>query len=165
MRLYEVQDRNQSLLDALLDIWEQSVRATHLFLSDAEVNAIRTYVPQALKSVEHLIAAEAEKPIGFMGVQNGRLEMLFLAPEERGKGIGKQLLQYGIENYGIVELTVNEQNPQAVGFYEHMGFETYKRTDLDEEGNPYPLLYMKRVREIGISGGHEEDEVQKSICR
>ena len=51
---------------------------------------------------------------------------------------------YGIQNYGIEELTVNEQNPQAVGFYEHMGFETYKRTDMDEEGNPYPLLYMKR---------------------
>ena len=40
-------------------------------------------------------------------------------------------------------MTVNEQNPQAVGFYEHMGFETYQRTDHDEEGNPYPLLYMK----------------------
>ena len=146
MKLYEVQDRSPSLLDVLLEIWEQSVRATHLFLSDAEVNAIRAYVPQALKSVEHLIAAETEKPIAFMGVQNGRLEMLFLAPEERGKGIGKQMLQYGIENYGIAELTVNEQNPQAVGFYAHMGFETYKRTELDEEGHPYPLLYMKRVR-------------------
>ena len=150
MKLYEVQDRNQPLLDELLDIWEQSVRATHLFLSDAEVNAIRAYVPQALRSVEHLIAAETEKPIGFMGVQNGRLEMLFLAPEERGKGIGKQLLQYGIETYGIVALTVNEQNPQAVGFYEHMGFEAYKRTELDEEGDPYPLLYMKRVQGIGV---------------
>ena len=146
MKLYEVADRSPSLLDVLLEIWEQSVRATHLFLSDAEVNAIRAYVPQALKSVEHLIAAETEKPIAFMGVQNGRLEMLFLAPEERGKGIGKQMLQYGIENYGIAELTVNEQNPQAVGFYAHMGFETYKRTELDEEGHPYPLLYMKRVR-------------------
>ena len=146
MKLYEVQNRSPSLLDVLLEIWEQSVRATHLFLSDAEVNAIRAYVPQALKSVEHLIAAETEKPIAFMGVQNGRLEMLFLAPEERGKGIGKQMLQYGIENYGIAELTVNEQNPQAVGFYAHMGFEAYKRTEFDEEGHPYPLLYMKRVR-------------------
>ena len=146
MKLYEVQDRNQPLLDVLLDIWEQSVRATHLFLSDAEVNAIRAYVPQALKSVEHLIAAETEQPIAFMGVQNGRLEMLFLAPEECGKGIGKQMLQYGIENYGIAELTVNEQNPQAIRFYAHMGFETYKRTELDEEGHPYPLLYMKRVQ-------------------
>ena len=146
MKFYEVQDRNQPLLDVLLEIWEQSVRATHLFLSDAEVNAIRAYVPQALKSVEHLIVAETEKPIGFMGIQNRRLEMLFLAPEERGKGLGKQLLQHGIETYGIVELTINEQNPQAVGFYEHMGFETYKRTELDEESNPHPLLYMKRVR-------------------
>ena len=146
MKLYEVQDRSPSLLDVLLEIWEQSVRATHLFLSDAEVNAIRAYVPQALKSVEHLIVAETERPIAFMGVQNGRLEMLFLAPEERGKGIGKQMLQYGIENYGIAELTVNEQNPQAVGFYAHMGFEAYKRTEFDEEGHPYPLLYMKRVR-------------------
>ena len=42
------------------------------------------------------------------------------------------------------EVTVNEQNPQAVGFYEHLGFQTYKRTEGDEEGNPYPLLYMKR---------------------
>lgn len=150
MKFYEVQDRNQLLLDVLLEIWEQSARATHLFLSDAEVKAIRAYVPQALKSVEHLIVAETEKPIGFMGIQNRRLEMLFLALEERGKGLGKQLgkqlLQHGIETYGIVELTFNEQNPQAVGFYEHMGFETYKRTELDEESNPHPLLYMKRVR-------------------
>ena len=150
IKLYEVQDRNQPLLDELLNIWEHSVRTTRLFLSDAEVKSIKEYVPQALKSVAHLIVAETETPIGFMGVQNGRLEMLFLAPEERGKGIGRRLLQYSIETYGIVELTVNEQNPQAVRFYEHMGFESYKRTELGEEGNPYPLLYMKRVREIGI---------------
>ncbi len=73
-------------------------------------------------------------------------EMLFLSPEARGKGLGKRLLQYGIETYNIQELTVNEQNPQAVGFYEHMGFQTYKRTDHDEEGNPYPLLYMRLSR-------------------
>ena len=79
-----------------------------------------------------------------MGIEDHRLEMLFLSQKEREKGLGKQLLLYGIQNYGIEELTVNEQNPQAVGFYEHMGFETYKRTDMDEEGNPHPLLYMKR---------------------
>ncbi len=69
--------------------------------------------------------------------------MLFISPTERGKGIGKQLVQYGIKGFNINEVTVNKQNPQAVGFYEHIGFKTYKRTDLDEQGNPYPLLYMK----------------------
>ena len=146
MKLYEVPDRSQPLLEVLLQIWERSVRATHLFLSDAEVNRIKEYVPRAFEGVEHLIVAEAEKPVAFMGTQNGRLEMLFVAPEERGRGIGRQLLQYGVESYGVFEVTVNEQNPQAVGFYERMGFETYKRTDTDEEGAPYPFLYVKRVR-------------------
>lgn len=146
MKLYEVPDRSQPLLEVLLQIWERSVRAMHLFLSDAEVNRIKEYVPRAFEGVEHLIVAEAEKPVAFMGTQNGRLEMLLVAPEERGRGIGRQLLQYGVESYGVFEVTVNEQNPQAVGFYERMGFETYKRTDTDEEGAPYPLLYMKRAR-------------------
>ena len=146
MKIYEVKERDNQLLSALLTVWENSVRATHLFLSDEEVNHIKEYVPQALGGVEHLIIVAQGKndvPVAFMGVENTRLEMLFLSPEERGKGLGKRLIEYGIKNYGIQEVTVNEQNPQAVGFYKHMGFETYKRTENDEEGNPYPLLYMK----------------------
>lgn len=102
----------------------------------------------AIENVEYLIIAEKEfgEPVAFMGIDSNRLEMLFLSPEVRGKGLGKQLLQYSIETYNIQELTVNEQNPQAVGFYEHMGFQTYKRTEYDEEGNPYPLLYMRLSR-------------------
>ena len=76
--------------------------------------------------------------------------MLFVAPEERGRGLGRMLLEYGITKYGVKELTVNEQNPQAIGFYEHMGFMAYKRTETDEEGNPYPLLYMRRRSAQGI---------------
>ena len=79
-----------------------------------------------------------------MGVDDGKLEMLFISPAERGRGLGRKLLEHGIKKYGVKELTVNEQNPQAKGFYEHMGFQVYKRTDLDEQGNPYPLLYMRR---------------------
>ena len=70
--------------------------------------------------------------------------MLFLSSAERGKGLGRQLLEYAMDRYGVRELTVNEQNPQAAGFYRYMGFQTYKRTDRDEQGNPYPLLYMRR---------------------
>ncbi len=144
MIICEVQNRNTELLAELLKIWEDSVRATHLFLSDSEVEQIKKYVPQALSNVEHLITAEDDngKQFAFMGTENGRLEMLFISPHERGKGNGRQLLQYGIQNYGVREVTVNEQNPQAVGFYERMGFKIYKRTAYDEEGDPYPLLYM-----------------------
>lgn len=145
MKLYEVQERDNQLINVLLNVWENSVRATHLFLSDSEVKQIKEYVPHALKNVPHLIVAKTDSIVGFMGTENNRLEMLFISPQERGKGIGKQLVQYGIQNYNVQEVTVNEDNPQAVGFYKHLGFETYKRTDFDEEGNPYPLLYMKLV--------------------
>lgn len=147
MNIYEVQDRTPSLLHQLLVLWEDSVRATHLFLSDAEVRKIKGYVPQALTGVSHLVIAERETgcPVAFMGVESQRLEMLFLSPEERGAGLGRQLLDYGTRRYGIQEVTVNKQNPQAVGFYEHKGFAVYKRTDHDEAGDPYPLLYMKRI--------------------
>ena len=144
MNIYEVRDR-EPLLDALLAVWEASVRATHLFLTEREIQAIKAHVPQAIQGVSHLVIAESIPgcPVGFLGVEGQRLEMLFLSPAERGHGLGRQLVEYGVRRYSIREVTVNEQNPQAVGFYEHLGFRTYKRTDLDEEGNPYPLLYMK----------------------
>lgn len=144
MKLREVKDRTP-LLPALVGVWEDSVRATHHFLSEEEILQIKQYVPEALQGVAHLIVAEnaAGAPVGFMGVEDGRLEMLFLASAARGVGLGRQLLQYGIQHYGVREVTVNEQNPQAVGFYRHMGFTTYQRTDHDEQGGPYPLLYMR----------------------
>ena len=145
MKITEAANRNQNVINHLINVWEASVRATHLFLSDDEINRIKAYVPQALAGVTHLIIAEDENgaPIAFMGIENGTLEMLFIAPKERGKGLGKTLLRYGIERYGVKRLAVNEQNPQAKGFYEHMGFQVYKRTERDEQGNPYPLLYMR----------------------
>ena len=79
-----------------------------------------------------------------MGIAENKLEMLFVADNERGKGIGKALIKYGISNYNTNELTVNEQNPLAKEFYEHMGFRVYKRTDLDEQETQYPILYMNR---------------------
>ena len=81
-----------------------------------------------------------------MGIEDKKLEMLFIKNNERGKGLGKKLLNYGIENYNVNELAVNEQNPNSKGFYEYMGFKTYKRTKLDEQGNPYPILYMRLER-------------------
>ena len=145
MKIIEVKERTALLIEQLTEVWERSVKDTHLFLSESEIEDIKKYVPQALKGVVHLVVAENESgcPVAFMGVEEQKLEMLFIAPEERGKGLGQKLIQYGIENYSIRELAVNEQNPLAKGFYEHMGFRGYKRTDHDEQGKPYPLLYMK----------------------
>ena len=133
----EIKKTTPNIINQLLTVWESSVRATHLFLSDSEIKHIKEYVPQALMGIAHLMIAKND-----MGIEDCTLEMLFISPEERGKGLGKRLLQHGIKTYTVERVAVNEQNPQAKGFYEHMGFQVYKRTNLDEQGNPYPLLYM-----------------------
>ena len=145
MHIVEIHNRSTTLIQRLLSIWEGSVKATHLFLSDEEIDKIKTYVPQALQDIPHLIIIEDDLhvPVGFMGIADHHLEMLFIADEERGKGFGKQLIQYGISQYSVSSVAVNEQNPLAREFYEHMGFQVYKRTEFDEQGNPYPLLYMQ----------------------
>nr|WP_325180305.1 GNAT family N-acetyltransferase [uncultured Oscillibacter sp.] len=145
MRIVELESRTPECLDRLLEVWERSVRATHTFLSGGEVETIKAYVPQALREVPRLIVGEDERgvPIGFLGADGQRLEMLFLLPQARGKGLGRALLQHGMDRYGLRELAVNEQNPQARGFYERMGFRVYRRTETDEQGGPYPLLYMR----------------------
>lgn len=147
MKIFEVKERTTSLIEQLLKVWESSVKATHLFLSENEIENIKKYVPQALKEIPYLIIVEDKNqiPVGFMGIVEQHLEMLFLSHKERGKGLGKELLKYGIDKYSVNDLAVNEQNPLAKGFYEHMGFEVYKRTECDEQGNPYPLLYMRLV--------------------
>lgn len=148
MKIFEIKDRTTEVIKELLEVWEDSVKATHLFLSSDDIKDIKEYVPEALKCVSHLVIIENEshQPIAFMGTDNTKLEMLFIKNSERGKGLGKKLLNYGIEKYNINELTVNEQNLNAKGFYEYMGFQTYKRTEVDEQGKPYPILYMRLER-------------------
>lgn len=147
MRIVDMEDRDSLLLEQLLNVWENSVRTTHLFLAEADREDIKKYVPQILRDISHLIVAENEQgvPAAFMGIEGQKLEMLFISPEETGRGLGRKLLQYGMDKFAINTLGVNEQNQQAKGFYEHMGFQVYKRTDHDEQGNPYPILYMRTV--------------------
>ena len=148
MKEIKKEERNENLIQELLKVWENSVRATHKFLSNEEILEIKKYVPEALASISHLIIDNDENGnlIAFMGIEENKLEMLFITSEYRGKGIGKKMLSYGIENYGVTDLAVNEDNPQAKGFYEYMGFKVYQRNELDDQGNPYPVLYMKLDR-------------------
>ena len=147
IKIIEVDKKVDALIIKLIQLWEKSVRATHLFLPESEIlNIKEKFLPDALKNIYHLVIAKEEgKAIGYMGIEEQKLEMLFVLPEKRGKGIGKKLIDYGIKNYSINELTVNEQNPQAKGFYEHLGFKVYKREEVDEQGNPYPILYMQLI--------------------
>lgn len=140
----EATERPAALVSALADVWERSVRATHDFLLPGEVERLCAVVPDALEGVPRLLVAEeAGTPVGFLGADGDFVEMLFVDPGWRGRGVGRVLMSRATEALGAREVSVNEQNPQAVGFYEHLGFSAYRRTPVDDDGRPYPLLYMR----------------------
>lgn len=80
--------------------------------------------------------------MGFIGVHECKIEMLFILDAARGKGVGKALLNYAVDQFAANKVDVNEQNPLAVGFYQHMGFKVASRSPLDDMGKPFPILHM-----------------------
>ncbi len=128
----------------IVDIWEASVRATHDFLNEADIQDLKPLIlNEYLKAVELFCIRENEKIQGFLGLSPDKIEMLFIRPDVRGKGIGRQLILFATREKGIKKVDVNEQNPQAVGFYVHMGFEVVNRSPLDPQGKPFPILSME----------------------
>lgn len=127
----------------LLAVWESSVRATHHFLEEADIEALRPLIlDHYFDAVELRCVRDAHgKILGFSGVADGNLEMLFIAPDHRGKGVGTALCTHAIR-HGVNRVDVNEQNPQALGFYEHLGFVRVGRSPLDGQGRPFPLLHL-----------------------
>ena len=137
-------NRTDKLIDALTTLWEASVRATHHFLTEDDIHKLTLFVKTGLSCIETLVvASENHKPIAFMGIEARKVEMLFVSPDYFGKGVGRQMAELAISQYEVQYVDVNEQNSQAIGFYEHIGFEVFERTEFDEQGNPFPILKMK----------------------
>ena len=134
-----------SQFERLVAIWESSVRATHHFLQESDIAALRPLLLNAyLPNLKVVIARDESGDIhGFLGVDENRIEMLFVDDASRGKGVGTLLLRHAIDHFGANEVDINEQNPQGVGFYQHMGFEQVGRSERDGQGNPFPLLHMR----------------------
>ncbi|OAN13101.1 GCN5 family acetyltransferase [Photobacterium jeanii] len=129
----------------LLIVWENSVLATHDFITEADISFFKPMI------IDHAFPAVTLRCVkscggdilGFIGVNEHKVEMLFVLDEARGQGVGKCLLQYAYDEFAVNAVDVNEQNPQAVGFYEHMGFKVISRSPLDDMGKPFPILHMK----------------------
>ncbi len=134
---------NKEMYGEIIDVWEASVRATHHFITESYLQEIKTLLPHILPKVTLVVYQNDNKHIlGFAGVAENKLEMLFILPLQRGRGIGRQLLQYAVQHLGVTEVEVNEQNPEAVGFYKKMGFTITATKPLDGMGRPHPLFTM-----------------------
>ena len=133
---------------ALAAIWRSAVDATHDFLAAADRDEIEAKLQSDyFPAVNLSVATQEGRPVGFSGVLDGTLEMLFVEATQRHGGIGTALLAHAVQEHGITEVDVNEQNAAAAGFYAHLGFEVVGRSETDEAGRPYPLLHLRLSRQ------------------
>lgn len=155
MRITDATGADFELLTA---IWERAVRATHHFLSEEDIIRYRGLIRDTyLAQVELYLAVEDDAVIGFMGMTPpegkpgtgeavpAKVVMLFVDPEHHGRGAGRSLLRHAEEKYGSLEVDVNEDNSGARIFYEKCGFAVFGRSATDEQGDPFPLLHLRRL--------------------
>ena len=128
----------------LFDIWEASVQATHDFLDPDDFLLLVPIVERTLREFTplHCVRDAAGQPCAFIGVSEGMIEMLFVDPSYRGQGAGRALVEFAIAQLGAARVDVNEQNRQALGFYERLGFVVEGRSEQDPFGKPYPIQHL-----------------------
>ena len=102
--------------DELLTVWEASVRSTHHFLAEKDIQFYKPLIrEQYFLAVElYIIRNEKEEIAAFMGLSDE-----------------------------LIKVDVNEQNGQACRFYQHMGFQVAGRDETDPTGKPFPILHLQ----------------------
>jgi putative acetyltransferase len=136
--------------DRLVEVWLRSVRATHAFLDEQDVQDLLPVVRDVVLAGEALelwvLEFEAGEPAAFMGLDGAALEALFVDPAHFRKGAGRQLLAHARAHKGPLTVDVNEQNPQGLAFYLQSGFVQAGRSERDSAGRPFPILHLREVQ-------------------
>lgn len=150
MKIERLQSPSDDVLDELLDVWERSVRASHDFLTEDDIEFFRPLVRHRYFQAVALYAVRSAVGhiAAFMGVSDDMLEMLFVLPEEQGRGYGKRLIEHALAQCRVYKVDVNEDNPKACTFYSHMGYEIVGRDEQDATGKPFPILHLEYRKNI-----------------
>jgi putative acetyltransferase len=128
----------------IVEIWRSAVDATHDFLSPQDRASIEQQVMTVLPSLPLWLAIDDNgTAAGFMGLSGSHMDSLFIAADQRGRGVGRQLVEHAVSLHSVLTTDVNEQNAQALRFYQRLGFVAVGRSPRDGEGRAYPLIHMK----------------------
>ncbi len=153
---------NSTDYDKLIKLWEASVRASHNFLSNVDISHYKLLIYDYYFDGLDLYCVRAQAEIiGFIGLKDDYIQMLFVAPKSMQKGIGKELMNFAVNKHGARKVDVNEQNTNAVRFYEKIGFSVIERSAMDAAGKPYPVLSMELRPKVGKS---ESPKVRPPQC-
>ena len=133
---------------AIVYVWEASVRVTHHFLKEEDIQFFKPLILNEFLDVVQLHCVRVENKLAaFLGTSDDKIEMLFVHPFYHGKGLGKKMLLFATQQLHKTLVDVNEQNEKAVAFYQHFGFGVISRSSIDGMGKPYPILHMELKEE------------------
>lgn len=120
----EKDNRDENLVNEILDVYDKSISDLNNEISKDSLEQIKNNTKEMIKSVENLIIVknEEENIIGFMGCENENLEMLYLHPDYKNKGLGKELINIAINNHNVNKTQVTKINTNGIDFLSHMGF-------------------------------------------
>jgi len=139
MKIEKFESKN---FEVLMKIWESSVLETHQFLKAEDFLYFKEVIPRDYMPYLDIYVLNDNGIRGFLSIDAKQIEMLFIEAGARGNGYGARLLKYAIEKLGIETLDVNEQNKQALGFYNKFGFKEIGRSGKDASGRDYPILHL-----------------------
>jgi putative acetyltransferase len=133
-------------LEALFQVWLAAVRATHDFLTEADVafyslQVLHEYLPSTSFWV---VVDDLDRPIAFLGATENKIDALFVTPAHHGRGVGRALIAHAFAPTAAVRVDVNEANLGAQVFYRRLGFREVGRSALDDAGRPLPLIHLER---------------------
>ena len=128
----------------IIECWEKSVRTTHKFLKPEEITYYKPLVLKyGLPQCSGIWGFKGNNQvIGFMGIRDDKIEMLFLSPLHLRKGHGTELVKFALQQRHCRFVDVNEENQAAYKFYQHLGFTVLSRDETDDCGKPHPILHF-----------------------
>lgn len=131
--------------DALTDVWERAARSTHQFMGDDDFAELVPRIRDLLlPSMDVWLAAIDGRPVGFVGARDEHVELLYIAPEAQGRGLGPRLLAELAEGAGPRTVEVYAGNSVGLGFYRSQGFTETRRDPTDGAGRSFAIVHLER---------------------
>lgn len=127
----------------VLKLWEDSVRASHDFITEMDIEDYRIMISNSLNNMQIFCIEKADQMQGFIALANNKIQLLFVHPEFYRQGIGKSLIDFAIKHHRVWMVDVNAQNERAVSFYLSLGFEVYQKFPTDGAGKSYPVWSLR----------------------
>ena len=132
-RPLDLQKEGKFYLRCYADAWRSVHGDTEGFIPALYLMSAKRWMEDCPESI--MVALENDEIVGLVALDTyrgtedatGWIAFLYVLPQFRGKRYASQLLGYAMTLYTRMErkaiaLHVSEDNPNAIGFYEHLGF-------------------------------------------